>query len=64
MRYCWHMRTTQDTHTAECQHCAKNIRRNSKGIWGARKHDDPHPWYCDASTDAEKRHEPASGKAA
>ena len=52
--------------TAKCQHCGKGIRRDSKGHWGARKRDDPHPWYCDASTDAEKRHEPAAaaGKAA
>lgn len=45
---------------ADCQHCGKGIRRNSKGIWGARKHDDPHPWFCDASPDAAKRHEPAA----
>jgi len=41
-----------------CRHCGKSIRRDSKGYWGARKRDDPHPWYCDASPDAEKRHEP------
>jgi len=51
-------------HTAECKHCAKGIRRNRAGIWGARKRDDPHPWWCGVSPDAEKRHEPASRKAA
>ena len=45
--------------TAECEHCHKGIRRNRAGIWGARKQDDPHPWYCDASPDAAKRHQPA-----
>jgi hypothetical protein len=34
--------------TADCRYCAKAIRRNSAGIWGARN---PHPWYCDASPD-------------
>ena len=44
---------------AECRHCGKPVRRNSQGIWGARKRNDPHPWYCDASPADGKRHEPA-----
>lgn len=47
------------TPTADCQHCGKAIRCNVQGIWGARRRSDPHPWYCDASQDAGKRHEPA-----
>lgn len=46
------------TATAECKNCGKGIRRNARDFWGARKRDDPHPWYCDASQ-AGKRHEPA-----
>lgn len=48
------------TPTAECRHCRKPIRRNSAGIWGARKRDDPHPWDCDTSPDKGKRHEAAA----
>lgn len=44
--------------TSTCEHCGKGIRRDRQGYWGARKRDDPHPWYCDGSQDAEKRHEP------
>lgn len=47
-----------DAATGTCRHCLKSIRRNSGGVWGARKRDDPHPWYCDASPDGAKRHEP------
>lgn len=46
------------TPVAECRHCRKPIRQNSKGIWGGRKRDDPHPWYCDEDPGADKRHEP------
>jgi hypothetical protein len=53
-------RQPENVDTAECRHCGKAIRRNAKGIWGARKRDDPHPWYCDASPDTAKRHEPDS----
>lgn len=53
--------TSIASETAECCHCGKSIRRNTKGIWGARKRDDPHPWYCDASPAADKRHEPSEG---
>jgi hypothetical protein len=47
---------------AECEHCGKGIRRNRAGIWGARKHDDPHPWFCDASPVGDKRHEPKADR--
>lgn len=46
--------------TSDCQHCGKPIRRNTKGIWGARKRDDPHPWWCSESP-VGKRHEPSEG---
>jgi hypothetical protein len=49
--------------TADCLHCGKQVRRNSAGIWGARKRDDPHPWYCDDSPDADKRHAPSPARA-
>jgi hypothetical protein len=45
--------------TADCFYCSKPVRRNSVGIWGARKRDDPHPWYCDASPAPDKRHAPS-----
>ena len=51
------MARTAAAHIAECRHCGKPIRRDSKGYWGARKLSDPHPWYCDASPN-DKRHEP------
>lgn len=44
--------------TGTCRHCGKAIRRQRQGVWGARKHDDPHPWYCDASPSDDKRHGP------
>jgi hypothetical protein len=44
--------------TGTCQHCQKEIKRNTQGFWGASQRNDPHPWYCDASADAGKRHEP------
>ena len=53
------MTSPVQTPTADCAHCRKPIRANRAGIWGARKRDDPHPWYCDADPDAGKRHEPA-----
>lgn len=57
--YYWRVDPVPDEGTAECRHCGKGIRQNRRGIWGARKRDDPHPWYCDASMDDAKRHEPA-----
>lgn len=45
--------------TADCLYCDKPIRRNRAGIWGARKRDDPHSWYCDASPDPDKHHAPS-----
>lgn len=57
--YSLDMSNTTQTPVAECVHCAKGIRQNRAGIWGACKRDDPHPWYCDANPDAGKRHEPA-----
>ena len=44
--------------TGVCLHCGKLIAENRRGIWGARKRDDPHPWYCDDEP-SEHRHEPA-----
>jgi hypothetical protein len=44
--------------TGTCKDCGKGIRQNKAGIWGARKRDDDHPWYCDASPDSGKHHEP------
>jgi hypothetical protein len=44
--------------TGDCRHCDKPIRRNVRGIWGTRKRDDGHPWYCDEDPGAEKRHAP------
>ena len=53
-------RTTEiASDTSDCQHCDKPIRRNTKGIWGARKRDDPAPWFCAASPAAGKRHVPS-----
>jgi hypothetical protein len=52
------MSNATQTPTADCRHCRKPIRQNSGGIWGARKRDDPHPWYCDGNPDDGKRHEP------
>jgi|GEM_PF-3347397 len=46
--------------TSTCTYCGKAIRRDSKGYWGARKRNDPHPWYCDASPDESKSHAPAA----
>lgn len=51
---------TVQTSTAECEHCRKGIRQNKAGIWGARKHDDPHPWYCDEDPGDSARHAPAT----
>jgi hypothetical protein len=51
--------TAVQTPVSECQHCRKPIRQNSQGIWGARKRDDPHPWYC-GGNQASKRHEPVA----
>lgn len=45
--------------TADCLYCGKPVRRNRAGIWGARRRDDPHPWYCEAGPDAGKRHAPS-----
>jgi hypothetical protein len=45
--------------TGVCLHCGKPIAKNSKGIWGARKREDPHPWYCDDDPGDSKRHQPA-----
>jgi hypothetical protein len=53
------MASAVQTPTADCAHCHKPIRANRAGTWGARKRLDPHPWYCDASPDAARRHEPA-----
>lgn len=50
---------TVQTPVADCRHCGKPIRRNRAGYWGARKRDDPHPWYCDEDPGNDKRHEPA-----
>jgi len=44
--------------TAECLYCGKPIALNREGFWGARKRDDPHPWYCDQDTGPLKLHEP------
>jgi hypothetical protein len=49
---------TVQTPTGDCRYCSKPIRCNKDGIWGARRRDDPHPWYCDANPDAGKRHQP------
>jgi hypothetical protein len=57
------MSAAVQTPTGDCRHCCKPIRANRAGIWGARKRDDSHPWYCDASPDARKRHEPATAAA-
>ena len=38
---------TRKRPTGVCLHCGKPIAQNIKGIWGARKRGDPHPWYCD-----------------
>ena len=43
--------------TGTCRHCGKPVRLNRAGVWGARHREDPHPWYCDASPEPEKRHE-------
>lgn len=52
------MTGSQMSQTGTCRHCAKRIRRNRQGAWGARKRTDSHPWYCDASQSDDKRHEP------
>jgi hypothetical protein len=49
---------TVKTPTADCRHCRKPVRANSKGIWGARNRDDSAPWFCGPNPDAGKRHEP------
>lgn len=67
MQYGMSMSTTGSTPgqvaspTADCMHCGKPIRRNAAGIWGARKRDDPHPWYCGTTTGGGAgRHEPGA----
>lgn len=57
------MASTVQTPTGDCLHCRKPIRANRAGVWGARKRDDPHPWWCDANPDAGKRHELAESDA-
>jgi hypothetical protein len=54
----WHpVSGTVASQTGTCEDCGKDIRQNKAGVWGARRRDDPHPWYCDATGD---RHQPAA----
>lgn len=46
--------------TSTCEHCDKDIRQNKAGYWGARKRNDPHPWYCNEDPGIEKRHQPVA----
>lgn len=52
------MSNAVQTTTADCRHCGKPIRQNKAGFWGARKRDDPHPWWCAEDPGTGKRHEP------
>lgn len=48
------------TPTSTCAFCAKPIRLYKAQVWGARKQDDPHPWYCDKTSNTDGRHAPAN----